>query len=117
MKTAESIKTAIIEMLHAKGSGRTFKEFMEIPGFSGDTGAESATHNLFYWFNCSDEAITALKELLDENRIKLAATDWLTYEADKGIPGYPIGKDTGKYSKPHWLPVAIYKGPKFRRCS
>lgn len=100
-------------MLHAKGSGRTFKEFMEVPGFKGNVGAESQTHNLFFWFNCTDESIEALKELLTENVIRFKPTNWKTYEADKGIPGYPLGEDGNKYKTPHWKPVAIYKGSKF----
>ncbi len=107
------IKTSILQMLATKGDGRTFAEFESIPGFSGNIGLETSTENLFLWFSCSPEAVQVVCELLQEQMITIKTTSVLTYQADGLLPRYKTGSEGAGYKKPRWLPVAIYKGPKF----
>ena len=71
--------------------------------------------NVFLWFHCSPEAISAISELLQEKLIEFEDTLPLLYHADGSIPRYPVGKRSGRYKTAHWWPAGIIRGAKFVR--
>lgn len=114
MATCNELKSNIVDLLRAKGDGVSFANLAELPGFSGDAGMEVENKNIFIWFHCSEQAIQAVKELLNEKKIELHSTSHLTYIVDGSIPRYPVAKSDRAYKTPRWQPMALKKGKAFR---
>jgi hypothetical protein len=114
MVTCSELKTEITNLLRTKGNGVSFANLAEIPGFSGDAAMEVDNNNIFIWFHCSEQAIQAIKELLNEKQIELHSTSHLTYHIDGSIPRYPIAKSDRVYKSPRWQPMALKKGKTFK---
>ena len=113
MPSCNELKTEIINLLAARGDGVSFANLSEIPGFSGNTGMEVENKNIFIWFTCTEEAIQAIKELLNEKQIELHSTSHMTYIIDGCVPGYPVAKSDRHYNTPRWQPMALKKGKLF----
>ena len=107
------MKTEIIELVEKKGDGISFVELSELEGFNGEFSFGEVDKNIFYWFGISSEAIDAINELREEEKIKLVPTSPLVYFVDGQVPTFPIAKQDKKYKDPRWQPCAINKGHKF----
>ncbi len=111
------LKIAIVNTLKRLGNGVSYADLSRIDGFTGTTWHGSAEFNQFFWFNCSDEAIEALKYLLNEQVIAIKKMDQqtslLVSISDGTKPKFPIATQEKKYKEPHWVPVVFDKGPKF----
>lgn len=115
MATCDELKKAITSMLRTNGDGVSFANLSTIPGFSGQAGMEIEDKNIFIWFSCSEEAIQAIRDLLNEKQIELHSTTHLTYIVDGCVPRYPVAKSDRAYKTPRWQPMALKKGKLFMR--
>jgi hypothetical protein len=113
------LATAIATTIERLGDGVSYVDLSRIEGFAGTTWHGSAEYNQFFWFACSDEAIEALKYLINEEIIAIKPLDpqtsLLVSMAAGTKPQYPMATHKKKYKSPHWVPVVFNKGPKFRR--
>jgi len=107
------MKNAILQKLKTKGDGVSFVDLSEIEGFKGDLWYGDTDKNIYLWFSCSQEAVDAIKSLIDKGRIELKETSPFVYHADGLIPKFPIAKQLRPYKNARWCPVAFYKGHKF----
>ena len=98
------MKQEILDVV-SKG-GVSFVELeREVPGFKGDSQIRLPKLNWVLWSGLSEEASTALKELLDDNLIEQRPCQPITYIVDGGWLDLPIVKSNRSYKHPHWLPV------------
>lgn len=102
------MKDAILNYVRER-QGVSFAELSkDIPGFRGERTLRHTPHkNLFVWFDLSEEAVSALTELLEKERITVKVTNPLIYICDGMIPQAPVAKKLRDYATPHWLPVSI----------
>lgn len=84
----------------------TFRELMQIEGFTGDQDVWHPEHaNLILWTRVSVAAAAAIRELLQEKRVVLAPARPFSYAIDGGGLRLPIAKRIMDYKKPRWLPM------------
>lgn len=109
---------AVIGNLH---SGVSFVELKRsVEGFEG-TFEMHLQKNCVLWSGMSMEAVDALYDLRDAEKLHFWPTSQLVYLLDGVMLSYPAAKRAppkGGYKKPHWLPVCINSGPppaKYRR--
>ena len=115
----KKLAAKIVEHIDRYGNGITFGELARLDGFSGEYMYGSVDHNQFFWFACSEEAIDALAFLTTERivtfrRMSALEADMLAHTG-QFMPVQPIVTEEKKYDTPHWVPVVLDKGPKFRR--
>jgi len=108
-----TIKAAIVKKLREEGNGITFANLSTIPGFEGEAEIEYNSKNIFIWGDCSLDAVTAIKELLNEQMIELHPTPVLTYLVSGHASRYAVARSDRAYSTPHWLPMVLKKGRAF----
>jgi hypothetical protein len=107
------MKNAIIKMLTEKGNGISFVQLSEIDGFSGDLAIGNTEKNIYLWFKCSEEALNAINELRQEEKIEIKPTLPLVYHIDGLVPLVPIASQDRVYKSERWEPAVINKGIKF----
>lgn len=97
----ESILNLIIRRPHAS----LFELSERVPGFTGNLIWYINT-NTIIWPECSEQAVKAMKSLVQEGKIiPVATTPWV-YVFDGMIPYIPVAKSlTKNYKLPHWLPL------------
>lgn len=101
------MKEAIFEYVN-KHQTVTFVELAKhIPNFRGDKQMRLAKYNCILWIDMSEAAATAIDELLDEKRIEMRPTHFLTYLHDGGALSLPLARRRYQYKKPRWLPVVF----------
>lgn len=106
----ETLKAQILDRITKLRSGVTFVELRDIPGFEGDQlilldGPGIA--NVVLWCGVSQEAVTAIQELLAEGRITYSQAHVLAYLIDGGTLSLPLAKRAKAYKRLRWLPVAF----------
>lgn len=113
------LNNAIVNTLQKLGNGVSYGDLSKLDGFSGEWQHGSAEYNQFFWFECSAQAIEALKFLINEEIITLRPINptesLLLSMADGKKPNFPIATKQKKYKEPHWVPVVFDKGPKLDR--
>lgn len=107
-----SLEAAIVEMLRSKGDGVSMVELSRIPEFTGDM-VLFGEPGCVIWTRCTQEAITALRRLMDSQQVLIRQTQPLVYLVDGGTIDLPLAKRLRPYKHPHWLPVALSRGPRF----
>ncbi len=96
-------------------SAVSFAELRQIKGFNGDhtfrMDGENYS-NMVLWIGMSAEAITALTELIEENKIKLHEKHqgeiFSIYSYDGCIVPLEVAKTRRHYKEPRWLPTMLY---------
>jgi len=58
----------------------------------------------------SEDAVDAMRSLLQEKMIALVPTSALVYIVDGCVPTAPIARSARAYKKPRWAPVTIDLG-------
>lgn len=107
MSIFEAIKNKVDQLDHV-----SFAELSKIDGFMGGTaGIGYETSNVFLWDGMTEEAVDALKKLVDRRNYHYAPANYLTYMVDGAHLNLPIAKSKRNYKKPHWLMAVICKGP------
>ncbi|MBU4261007.1 MAG: hypothetical protein KKC76_03895 [Proteobacteria bacterium] len=124
-KVIEQIEAGIVAMLEEKGSGLSFVNLEEIPGFSGNEAMFSEKVNVLLWQGVSIEAIDAIFSLEDVGIIEFDSASLLRYRTDGKFLRLPLAdlltlssikKNFHKvYSSPHWLPMLFLKGENFQK--
>lgn len=104
------MKDAILKTLKKLGDGVSFVDLSKIDGFAGGLSYGFPEKNIYFWFSCSQDAIDALNELMEEKKIDWQDTHPLTYYVDGVIPPAPVFKSYRAYKKPRWAPVVFCKG-------
>ncbi|MBN2060739.1 MAG: hypothetical protein JW882_10025 [Deltaproteobacteria bacterium] len=108
------MKNKIINIIKEKGNGVSFVELdREIVKFKDDLKMALGDNNIYVWFGLSEEAITVIKELLNDRIIELHPTEPLVYYIDGSVPNVPIAKRDQYYKSERWLPMTFNKGPMF----
>jgi hypothetical protein len=107
---SSTLKDRIFTFIHERCTV-TFAELRLIAGFSGDRLACVAP-NVVVWADMSEEAITAINELIVEGHIVMQSygsgwTGLMTYGFDRGILPFPLARRLQPYKRPRWLPVYI----------
>lgn len=95
----------------------SFLTLAKIPGFSGDESLELHTEsgsNIILWFNCSSEAIQALKELKQAELIEYRTVSPKEYFLLGFMPKVRSVISVRHYKEPRWFPVAVAAGPQLR---
>lgn len=105
------MKDAILNVFKKLDRSVSYTDLMKIDGFKGDIRHGNEEYNIFLWFNCSDEAIKVMQELLSEDKIAIKETTSIAYQNDIFKPKHPVAKQQRKYKKARWWPVLYEKGP------
>lgn len=102
------MKKQIVEMIKRKTSVSFVELERGVDGFEGEMSFGLPDKNIFYWFNISDDASEALKELLDSDVIKMTPANPLVYFIDGNRYRMPhIAKQVRNYKEPRWIPVVF----------
>ena len=100
-----------IDFVTKKKGHVSFAELHQnIEGFKGDLTmqVESDTaSNIVIWTGMSQEAILAVKSLMDDKLICYDSCAPFIYMVDGIIPDYPIATREMHYKNPRWAPVVI----------
>lgn len=107
------MKNKIIQKLKELDDGVSFAELARIEGFKGEYRYGYPELNMYLWFSCSAEAVDALIALKEEGQIKIEATHYSVYLADRLMPKYPVAEEAKYSADVRWLPAVLYKGEKF----
>lgn len=110
----EQIKIAIMSLLELNKNYSFHELIIDLRknglNVSGD-GNLYIKKNLILWHNISTKFISAIEELVNENKIILKPlnnSEALVIYAYTGIfPDLPMAETIKAYSEPHWLPVLI----------
>jgi hypothetical protein len=91
----------------------SFLDIVELDGVSGDY-AWDMMPGLVLWDGLSEQAISALNELLDAGKIHMtslchSAVGVLAYYPSR--PPLPVAMAPKNYKQPHWFPMVIRNGP------
>jgi hypothetical protein len=100
------------DILAAIRGGTSFVELArEVPGWKGNfVWHIPGNPNVVLWADMSEDAISALVELLREKKIDAVPTSLLVYLHDGQMLQFPLVKSLKtKYKKPHWLPMVFNK--------
>lgn len=91
----------------------SFAELDRLDGFRGDGSLLADQHggNLVLWPSISEEAAAALTLMIAAGECHMIPASIFSYLADGKIPTLPIAKRRVVYKRPHWLPVALARGP------
>lgn len=101
------MKNEIFKLIQERGHVSFAELSDEISGFNGDL-AMTHNENTVLWAEMSKEAITAIRELVDEKKIVGNRSSVLVYFNDGKALNFPIAKQIGhKYKKLHWLPMTF----------
>lgn len=95
------------------GKGVSFVNLeRDVEGFSQDNGlAWGNENNLVYWVNMSDDAVSAMVDLIKNDLIVAVPTETLVYMIDGKLPKLPVAKSLKrKYKEQHWLPMVFSSG-------
>lgn len=96
-----------IKKLLPKG-GVSFAEMSRIDGFNGTLSmCLGGNENVILWSDMSQEAIEAIKQILDEGEYKMVPTQAMVYWIDGLVPSLPTVKRNMVYKTLHWLPVSF----------
>jgi hypothetical protein len=98
------MKQEILDCI-SKGAVSFVELAREVPGFEGDLQLRLPQKNWVLWSGLSQEAVDALKELMDDNLITQTPCQPITYMVDGGWLDLPLVKTARSYKKPHWIPV------------
>jgi hypothetical protein len=92
----------------------TLAAVARLPGAWGEKWLTVTGKNIVLWGAFSWEAISAIRELQLEGRIRLEPTLPLVYLAEGIAPRLPLVKShraiARGYAQPHWLPVVLVAG-------
>lgn len=110
--TFDELKSAIEKRVREYGHV-TFAEIVEfIDGTKGDQALHhSAFENIVLWDGLSNDAATAIQQLLEERKIHIHPATTFTYMIDGRGLTYPVAKTARSYAKPHWLPICFHHAP------
>ena len=88
-----------------------------IEGFSGDRELLLDGHpSIILWVGISNEAISAIGQLVNDDDLYIVPTDSLTYMIDGAGLNFPIAKNIRDYKKTRWLPVLFTdKKPNYKK--
>jgi hypothetical protein len=94
----------------------SFAQLQELPGFRDGRGlawtmAERPT--IVLWCGLRTGAYRALARLCDRDVLVMEHVPVLVYVADGALPDLPVARTLRRYKRPHWLPVAFRRGPRF----
>jgi hypothetical protein len=82
------------------------------PGFAeGEHSLCLGDDNMVLWSGMTQEAVTIISELLNENAVHAHPSTLLVYLVDGRHLTLPIPKTTRKLTKPHWVPVTLRPYP------
>lgn len=106
------MKAAILKYVKENPRASFVNLARDIPGFTGDFEFGPASHRpLVYWQGLSEEAVSAVGDLLRDKKLYLAMTQVLTYAIDGGMLNLPVARSARQYSTKRWLPVVLCEGP------
>ncbi|RYE07390.1 MAG: hypothetical protein EOP22_18000 [Hyphomicrobiales bacterium] len=92
----------------------TLAAVARLPGAHGEKCLTITGKNVVLWGAFSWDAISAIRELQLEGRIRLEPTLPLVYLAEGIAPRLPLVKShraiARGYAQPHWLPVVLVAG-------
>ena len=109
----DDMKGRIVDVIRECGGvgGRCTVSFVElsqrIEGFAGHHAFGVSGKNIWFWFGMSQEFVTALKALIDDGIVKMAASNLLVYLVDGQHLNIPIARRKCRYKKERWLPVVF----------
>jgi hypothetical protein len=115
------IKNLIIDILSTY-EDRVLTGFMPLDNFreiaSGDLnwGLLTEDHsptNILLLANINQDCLEAFTELKDDSVIDLRPFDPFLAMAEGDLYKLPIATKVKKYKSLHWLPMLVFKGPKF----
>lgn len=107
------MKNKIMGFIRTRGNGVSFVELEDhISGFKGDFEYGDFDQNLLYWSGISEEAISAIQDLVRDGRLTMKRTDFLVYLIDGKILKMPIAKSIRAYKRLRWLPILFYTNEK-----
>jgi hypothetical protein len=89
--------------------GVSMAEVSQMPGAGGQRSLHAGEDsNIVVWIGLQANLVTAICELLAENKITVSRASTLIYLVDGVHLTLPIAK-TGKrvYKTPHWMPVVL----------
>ena len=117
MKTKERLKAEILKKIRNYSQrNMPITQLLDIPGMRGDQSlCPTQLKNAFFLNKVSQNAIDAVKELLQETKVDFTYNEdsLLCYLIDGAATyDYPAPKDLPKnleqgYSKTHWIPVLV----------
>lgn len=110
----KDLKAQILIEIQRRRGGVSFVELQDIPGFKGDVSMMlegEDISNILLWPCLSQEAVSAIQDLLREHKITIKPTNFLTYAIDGCTISLPLAKRRHHYKSLRWLPVAFDLGP------
>lgn len=109
----ETLKRRILELAQQTPGGVSYSRLSEIPGFKGELSLAHPTfQKVLYWQGISQEAASAIRELIDSGQLRHAPTDELAYLAQGEPLSLPIFTpqlvhNAAELETPHWMPVMV----------
>ncbi len=76
-------------------------------GFTGGNIVIEMQTNVLLWMNMTQEAATAVRDLVDQGAIVVQPSVPMVYLADGRIPSIPVAKRLRDHKVPHWFPVTL----------
>ncbi len=103
------LKEDILDCIARRGNNTTFAELSKhVEGFNGEYQYNTPHSNLILWGGMSKEAVEAIYQLNQENRVVLSQVSWWVYLYEGRGMNIPIAKRRMGYKKPHWMPTVIH---------
>jgi len=106
---SKTLKEKIYTTIVAQGGSVTFVYLARLEGFAGDYELAYAP-NCVLWRGISEEAVTVLRELINEGRVRFRPVTAMLYFYDGTSLALPITDKPEPHDNPHWLPVAFWPG-------
>ncbi|WP_347461074.1 hypothetical protein ABEF79_07115 [Acinetobacter sp. ANC 7454] len=102
------LKQQIFDYVKKMKGNVSFVELQkQFPQIKGDFDYAQPEYNLLFWWNVTEEFITAINELILENKIYFKLCEPLVYIGDGVIIDHPIAKEFKRYESPRWYPMVF----------
>lgn len=111
MEASSELKGRIADYVRTRGHVSFVELQREFPEAKGDFDYGMPSHNLIIWPGLSEHFITAIQELVREQRTFLWPATAFTYMLDGMRLKLPVAKSARRYTKPRWLPVVLHNQP------